>query len=305
MSIRLTSDTPVTVMLQAPSPQMALAADITAQHLRISRQEALARLADAPARIASSLPVGKARRLCLLLRLLGLRVSMMPDNAHPAEVQGGYEVSLQANGADARLRLRAMLSAMPMPVASAMLDMPSGVVIEGLDWSGVVTLRRRIKSEPGLRMMISDPQSASYDVIPWGRPADPASAIALTRHLRRLGVARCALTGAVGADLDAAMRTHVLSRFPEAGVIALNRDFQRFDLILTGAPDLPQRDLADFLAARAQVPHALLARPGAAPGLRIECALTRADTLAFQADYAAIGIETRPMLVLTREGDPV
>lgn len=304
MPSRLTSDTPVTLMLQAPSPQLALAADITAQYLHISRQAALARLSDAPTRIASSLPVGRARRLCVLLRLLGLRVSVLPDDVAPGEKPGGYEVSLQANAPDARARLRAVLATPPLPGMGAFLDMPSGVVIEGLDWSGVTVLRRRIKGDPGLRMLISDPQSASYDLIPWGRPADPASAAALTRHLRRLGAARCALTGAVGADLDAAMRAHVLSRFPRAGVVALNRDFQRFDLILTGAPDLPQRDLADFLAARSRVSHAALAQPGAAAGLRIECGLTRADTLAFQADYAAIGIETRPMLVLTREGDP-
>jgi hypothetical protein len=85
-------------------------------------------------------------------------------------------------------------------------------------------------------------------------------------------------------------------------VVALNRDFQRFDLILAGAPGIERRELADFLAARSSLPPQAFARGEAQAGLRLECGLTRADALAFQADYAAIGIETRPHLVFGGEG---
>jgi hypothetical protein len=301
MPTKLTAATRCTVVVEAPSPQMALAAETVAQCLRIPVAEALARLAEAPTRLAVDLPVGRARRLGMLLRLLGLRVAVLPADASVSEAPHSFEVALQASAPEARVRLAALVAAQDGAQAVT-LDLPSCAVIEGLDWPAVSMLRRRIKGVAGLRLLVSDPGQASYDLIPFGRPADPDSARALGRHLQRLGLARCALTGAVGADLDATMRRLVLARFPQAGVVALNRDFQRFDLVLTGTPDPARRELADFLATRTSLPPSAFAGRQARAGLRIECGLTRADTLAFQADYAAIGIETRPRLVFTGEG---
>ena len=301
MPTKLTADTGYTVVLQAPSPQMALAADTVARCLRIPVAEALARLAEAPTCLAEGLPVGRARRLGTLLRLLGLRVAILAGDAPLADVPHGFEVALQAGGPEARLTLATLVAALVAAPGTVILDTPSCAVIDGLDWPTVSALRRRIKGVPGLRLLVSDPGQASYDLIPFGRPADPDSARGLGRHLQRLGLARCALTGAVGADLDATMRRLVLARFPQAGVIALNRDFQRFDLELIGTPDPRRRELADFLSARTSLPPSAFVGQEARADLRIECGLTRADTLAFQADYAAIGIETRPRLVFTGE----
>ena len=302
MPTKLTADTGCTVLLQAPSPQMALAADTVARCLRIPVAEALARLAEAPTCLAVDLPVGRARRLGTLLRLLGLRVAILPGDAPLSDVPHWFEVALQAGGPEARAMLAPLVAALLEAQGTVTMHAPSCAVIEGLDWPAVSALRRRIKGVPGLRLLVSDPGQASYDLIPFGRPADPDSACGLGRHLQRLGLVRCALTGAVGADLDATMRRLVLARFPQAGVIALNRDFQRFDLELTGTPDPRHRELADFLSARTSLPPSAFAGREARAGLRIECGLTRADTLAFQADYAAIGIETRPRLVFTGEG---
>lgn len=302
MQTRLTDDSRCTVLLQAPSPQMALAADTVAQCLQISVPEALARLAEAPTRLAVNLPAGRARRLGTLLHLLGLRVAVVRGDAPSAEASHQFEVALQAIGPEGCTALATLIGAVAEGQGIVTVDLPKCAVIEGLDWPAVSILRRRIKKVPGLRLLVSDPEQASYDLIPAGRPADPDSEGGLVGHLRRLGLARCALTGAVGANLDISMRRMVLARFPRSGVIALNRDFQRFDLILTGSPDPTRRELADFLSARTSLPHSAFAGSNSRAGLRIESGLTRADMLAFQADYAAIGIETRPRLVFTGEG---
>jgi hypothetical protein len=302
MPTKLTADTRCTVVLLAPSPQTGLAADTVAECLHITRAEALARLDEAPSRLAEDLPVGRARRLGLMLRLLGLRVAVQPADLPLAEVAHRFEVALVADTVEARAALAARLADLAAPSATQVAGLPACAMIEGLDWQAVTTLRRRIRGVAGLRLLVSDPEQAHYDLIPVGRPADPDSTRALRRYLQRLGLGRCRLTGAVGANLDAAMRRLVMARFAQAGVVALNRDFQRFDLILTDTPDPCRRELADFLASRTNLPASSFAGGEARAALRIECGLTRADTLAFQADYAAIGIETRPRLVFGGEG---
>ena len=300
MSTKLKSHMRLAVLLQATSPQMALAADTVAQYLHISLTEAHARLAEAPSQLAADLPAGRARRLGMLLRLLGLRVELTAADDTSVAMPHLFEVALQADGHEARERLPCLQAALP-PSSRVSVNLPSCVMIEGLDWPDVALLRRAIKGMAGMRLLVSDPEQATYDLIPMECPSDPDSARALVRHLQRLGLGRCAMTGAVGADLDVTMQQLVLARFPNAGVIALNRDFQRFDLHLTGAPDPARRELTDFLATRTSLPASAFAGGQARAGLRIECALTRADALAFQADYAAIGIETRPRLVFTGE----
>jgi hypothetical protein len=302
MPTKLTADTRCTVVLLAPSQQGFLAADTVAETLRIPQAEALVRLAEAPARLAEDLPVGRARRLGTMLRLLGLRVAVQPADAPMVELVQRYEVALLADRPEARACLADRLAGIVPATGTTATALPDCAVVEGLDWSAVTALRRRIRGVVGLRLLVSDPEQAIYDLLPQGRPTDPDSARALGRYLQRLGLARCALTGAVAAGLDAAMRRLVMARFPQAGVVALNRDFQRFDLILAGAPGIERRELADFLAARSSLPPQAFARGEAQAGLRLECGLTRADALAFQADYAAIGIETRPRLVFGGEG---
>ena len=302
MPTKLTPDTRCTVVLLATSPQMALAADVMVQCLHIPVAEALARMAEAPTRLAVDLPKGRARRLGTLLRLLGLRIAILPGDAPVTEVPQCFEVALQASSAEGRTRLATLLATPGDIQGCVTIELASCVVLEGLDWPAVSALRRRIKGVADLRLLVSDPGQAHYDLIPFARPADPDSARALGQHLQRLGLSRCGMTGAIGADLDATMRRLVMARFPRAGVIALNRDFQRFDLVLIGTPDPARRELADFLSARTSLPPATFAGQVCPTDLRIECGLPRADTLAFQADYAAIGIETVPRLVFTGEG---
>jgi hypothetical protein len=302
MPTKLTADARCTVLLRAPAPQIALAVDTVAQFLHIPVDEAWSRLTEAPSRLAVDLPVGRARRLGTLLRLLGLRIEILAADAPAIGAPQRFEVALQAGATEARAALMTQVAALVEAQGALTVSTPSCAVVEGLDWPAVSALRRRIKGKAGLRLLVSDPEQASYDLIPFGRPADPDSAHGLGRHLQRLGLVRCAMTGAVGADLDATMRRLVMARFPRAGVIALNRDFQRFDLLMTGTPDPARRELADFLSTRTSLPPSAFAGQDARAGLRIECGLTRADALAFQADYAAIGIETWPRLVFTGEG---
>lgn len=301
MSSKLKSQTRCSVVLQGPSPQMALAADTVAQYLQIPLLEAHARLAEGPVRLAADLSEVRARQLAALLRLLGVRVDILAQDDTATEVPHRFEVALQASGPEARAKLAGLVALTSAAAGAVTMNLSACAVIEGLDWPAVAALRRGAKGVAGLRVLVSDPEQASYDLIPLDHPADAGSACALERHLRRLGLGRCAMTGAVGADLDAAMRRLVMVRFPRAGVTALNRDFQRFDLVLSGSPDPARRELTDFLATRTSLPASAFAGQQARVGLRIECGLTRADALAFQSDYAAIGIETRPRLVFTGE----
>lgn len=304
MQTKLTSGTNCKIVLLQPSDQLSLATQTLAQHLRIPVAEAQKRLGDAPGSLCDTLPVGRARRLGTMLRLLGLRVVVLPESEHLCEPQSRFEVSLQTTTAEARGKLAAVLHS-DFDISCPQFDTPAGVVVEGLAWVAVSALRRKIKGIAGARILISDMDTATYDLIPWGRPVDPESAIGLARHLRRLGIERCPLTGAIGADLDHVLRRHVMSRFHKAGVVALNRDFQRFDLVLTDAPDPSRRELADFLARRTNLPPAAFNDNHSQTAKRIECGLTRASAMAFQADYAAIGIETRAQLVLAREVRPI
>ena len=154
MPTKLTPDTRCTVVLQATSPQMALAADTMAQCLHIPVAEALARLAEAPTRLATELPVGRARRLATLLRLLGLQIAVLPEDASATDAPHCFEVALQASGTEGRARLATLLAAPSDLQGCVTIDLPSCAVIEGLDWPAVSALRRRIKGVAGLRLLV-------------------------------------------------------------------------------------------------------------------------------------------------------
>lgn len=309
-NLSITSD--LALILVAPAPQPGLAVDLLAAHVGLPRGEALARLSGGPGVLATGLAQGRGRRLVTLLGLLGLRVRLAAADVGPVQRQAPellFDLALQASRnhgqrAAAAERLAPDLGLSPAAAVLAFAR-PGGLVLPGLNWAAVAAWRARTRGLVGVQVLVSDVQAAVHDLMPWDRPADPTSLGPLLRHLRRLGLAPCPLTGAIAAGLDARLAAHVLARFPQSGIVAMNRDFQRFDVELAGAPDPARHELAAFLATRTHLPVAAFARPGPAAGQRIETALSRADALAFQADYAAIGLETRLCLVLERSGGGV
>lgn len=284
------------LLLAAPAPQGRLAADLLAEAAGLDPGLAAARLSAGPSTLAEGLTAAAARRLEALLPLFGLRVRAEAEGfpgAEPEEPR--FDLSVQVAGPEAARSagLAALLGVTPEDAREG-LALPGGLVLAGLDWAEVGALRARLAGMRGLRVAVSDPERASYDLIAWGRPARPGRAGALLRQARRLGLGPCAMTGALAAGADRALRDHLLGRFPGAGVIAVNRDFQRFDLILTGTRGIGERELAAFLACRGPL------LPSSGGGACIDRGLTRADALCFQADYAVIGLETRPVLVTGR-----
>jgi hypothetical protein len=302
MTAKISTCTKLRVVLDAAPPRGVLAAAVLAAEARLPLDEAVVRLSDAPGELTSGIEPAAAHRLVLTLRLFGLRVRAEPADGPRQSTSVRFDLALQwsrAEACPAGIEVVAERLGCPLDVAAEGLASPSGLILSGQDWAAVCGWRQALRRVSGLRLVVSDPQAALYDLLPLGQRADSAQAVALLLHLRRLGIAQCPMTGAVGTGLDLAMRDHVLRRFPRAGFVAVNQDFQRFDLLLTGVTGLDAGDLDGFLRTRGGLGRRTdgTVRDGTADPLRIECALGRTDALAFQSDYAAIGIDTRLRLV--------
>lgn len=300
MPTRITTCTQMRVVLDAAAPHGAMAAEVLAAATGLTAGEAHERLANAPCELAAPTTAEAARRLVRILSVFGLRVRAESAGQPASRPNIRFDLALQPTGSHPSARATGLVAARLGRGADAVaadLAAPGGLILEGLDWAAICAWRHLLRERSGIRAVASDPQVALYDLLPSGRTADSPQALALLLHLRRLGLGPCALTGAVGGGLDRVMRDHVMRRFPGAGFVPVNRDFQRFDLVLTGARGLNAHDIEGFLRSRGGIGVPAVAAEGGPDPLRIECALGRADALAFQSDYAAIGIETRLRLV--------
>jgi hypothetical protein len=303
MASRLSTTDDFRLDLMASVALIDIAVPLVSRSLGIDADAAHARLAKGPGTLATGLSQGRALRLATMLRLLGLPVRVSAGSEADPDFTARFDISLQVteparrNAVATRLAIRLCT---PPAETAAELDRPCGLLRQGLVWSDVERWRRRTRGIGGLQFLVSDPETARFDLLPWDRPANPPRLSHLLRFLRRLGLGTCPITGAVAAGIDRATVSLVLRRYPDCGLVPLNRDFQRFDLVMAGTPVPVNRELACFLAARTALPPNAFARPGGLAGLQIEGALSRADALAFQADYAAIGLDTRLRLVLER-----
>lgn len=283
------------LVLTGPARQAELGRDVLARCLGLSSAEAARRLGQAPSVLANALAPDAAKRLTQVLRLLGVPVRCEAAEAE-AQTEGETPCELAilpTAGAPAPMLAARLAVRLDRSVADvlAALQAPGGLVLDDMRAADVAGWRASRDLARAL-ILVSHPEDARYDLLPWFRPQDSACAAGLSRHLRALGLVRCPLTGAVAAGVDCATSRHILARFPAAGLLAVNRDFQRFDLVMTAASGLGPRELADFLATRKRQAQALPA--GACPAAPevIDRALTRTRALAFQAEYALIGIET-------------
>ncbi len=277
-----------------------LGRDVVAAHLGLTPKEAAQRLSRAPSVLAEALAPDAARRLVRLLRLLGLPARCETvGTGDKIECRTVFDLAIQPTaGAPAREIAARLSERLDRPQATFMtlLHAPGGLVVTDLTWQAVAGWRTD-RALSRAQILVSESEGAAYDVLPWYRPDDQTSVSALARHLRVLGLAPCPLTGAVAAGIDRTMAAHLIERFPRAGLLCVNRDFQRFDLVMTAAPGLSPRELADFLTTRTGQSRVVPGATCTSAPEAIDCALTRSDALAFQADYALIGIETRLRLV--------
>jgi hypothetical protein len=294
MSAALSPRNALRITMVAPSAHASLAAGLLVSHLGLSAARAAQLLNAAPSVLAESLPARAAQRLASLLLALGVPVRLDPATGGPSA--GPVELSVQAIGPvePAAERLAGHLGQSADALAAALAG-PGGLVL-ALPCDVAEPLRRTLRREAGLRVTLSIPETATYDL--FGQILGQPGHQGLLSLLQRLGLRPCGFSGALASGLDHRMARHVLARFPHAGIVALNRDFQRFDLFLTGVGGVGLQDLADFLATRGQPSLARLKSLSAANPLRVETGLIRAAARQFQADYAAIGLETRLRLSL-------
>ena len=288
------------ILMVAPCPSMMLAAPTLAQHLQIPTQEAEERLSSVPSVLCERIAVPEAKRLANLLAAMGVQVRLEAACLPETPATSMVDVSLQPIEGDRLAELAQSVADWLPPVGVTACDRsaksiatelagPGGLILSSVSLADADLLRRVMRRIAGLRIAASDPREALYDLLPDHR-APFAVPPAVTDVLRRMGLSPCKLTGAVASKLDRSTRDLLMARFSKAPLVAMNRDFQRFDLFLTGVQNVSPRELADFLVARSDLPRSMLERMP--HPLRIECGLTRENALAFQSDYAALGFET-------------
>ena len=257
----------------APPRLMATPPDLAGDLTRQATARALGVTEDdARTLIANGGPVAEcaardfAGHLCGYLAVLGLAV------LQPGDRDGDrWDLALQPRDPAAvpalAVAIAQVLRRDAVAVAAALAG-PVGMVIGGGDMTD--GQRARLERMAGLRVLAAQPATARFDLLP-GRPADPATLPALSRMLDRLGHRRCPLTGAVAVDIGRAERDALLRRFPAAGLVAVCRAFQRFDLVLAGVGGMTPADAGRLSGGAQRHPPRRLrhgqggGRPGGGP----------------------------------------
>lgn len=294
MDITTTGSARFSLHLAAPAMSPALAAPVLASHLGITESHAFRRLSISPGLIARGLGPQAAQRLFSVLSALGLQLHLRPDGDRTAQFDLSVQLSVWADSRRAVARLAAVLSRDPADIAQALVC-PGGLILPDLNQHKLRDLKDRLGLIRGLILLRADRDGALSDLFAT-RPLAPAQHSRLTEILRMIGARPDRLTGACAAGLCPAMRDHLMSRLPDLGLIALDRGLQRFDLYLTGVTGWVTKDLADFLATRTGQPRARFEVISPANPVRLDSGLTHAVLRQFCADYAAIGLSTRPLL---------
>lgn len=290
----ITGSTGFSLYLTAPAGMAAVSATILARHVGISEDNALRRLSACPGPIASGLNAQAAQRLLTLLSALGLRLRLWPDGDQMQQCDLSVQLSVWANPNSTARRLAMVLARDTVDVAAA-LTRPGGLVLQGLGPLEACRLQDRLAPIRGLVLLRSDHDGALYDLFAT-RLLTEGEQARLSESLRLIGARADPVTGACAGGLGSTLRDHLLSRLPDLNLVALDRTIQRFDLYLIGVTGWVTKDLADFLAARTGQPRARFEVISPTNPIRLDHGLSHAVLRQFCADYAAIGLMTRPLL---------
>ena len=277
-----------TVLLVNPMPadMLTLATSTLSRHLSISKTQAEQQLRNGAISLDDALDPKTEDQLLALLGALGLTVQNAP--AH-----GDQSLSVQlAQPADLAFLAPklAAIAQLPLPSVQQALQRPGGVVLENLTGSQAAQLRKQIRRAPGMKTAQSN-MNAVCDLFVI-KPLLASFSRQLGRYLALMGATSCRFSGAVASGLTMQQAKHICARFPQSGLISLDRAFQRFDLFLTGIGDLAPQDVAEFLSTRTNMSGAMVECVTPMQPLQIEKGLTRGVTQQFRADYAAIGLQT-------------
>lgn len=248
-----------------------LAAPSLAQHLAISDAAAKALLRKGELRLGAG-----AAPLVSLLRVLGIVVQTASGTA--------LTVSLYSTAPDQRAR--AALLALGLQADA--VSQAGGLVLTGQTLAQIAVLRRKLRRLTGLRLTVSDPVRARFDLFA-RQPLTPNRRAAFGTCMAQLNLPACACSSALATGLTRTQVQMVQADFADCGLLPLDQAFQRFDIYLTGI-GIPLRAAADFLAMRGDLSEVRLesVTPLAPP--RLESGLSRSAARAFCADYASIGL---------------
>ncbi|AWB50096.1 hypothetical protein HYN69_17695 [Gemmobacter aquarius] len=287
MATNLSSSSSVRLVLVSTGPNAHLAAGLLARHLGEAPEAALARLAHAPSVLAEAVEPHLAQNLAGLLRSFGLRVRLDALHGPETPVNLSIQISIPVR-MQRTIRIVAEQTGLSETETTQTLQRPGGVVLTGLSRAEAARIRAKLDRVGTLIVIESDPASTVYDVFLPDR--DPSEA--LTDRLRMMGAEPDPITNAIAAGLDGALCDHLLRRLPDAGILVLDRAFQRYDLYLSRATGWVTQDLADFLVARTGLPRSRFEVLSERLPLRIELGLAPAAARQFRADYASIGLHT-------------
>jgi len=229
-----------------------------------------------------------------LLSVLGVRLELRPFELARSSV----DLSLQAQAWAEPARIARLLE----PVIGGTerdhlhgLCHPSGLILNDLPAAQAAEVGARLRRIKGLMVQRIDSRLATFDIYAT-RPLDRAEQARLMQLRSTLGLSADAVTGALFANLGRDLSNRVLAALSDLDLLPVYRQFQRFDLHLTGYSGWIAKDLADFLTARTGQPRARFEVVSPADPVRIDLAVPQALARRFCADYAAIGLYVRPFL---------
>ena len=257
--------------------------------LGIDPGQAMDRLSSLPAVLAENVTAQEARRMSALLGAFGFRVRLDPVSAFrkvgrlPGQRRDLALQPLDDFDQQAGTRRLAQLTGRSEDLVAAGLASPEGFVLRDLDDRTLASLKAALRSISAVRKVLSDPLTATYD-------AFATDSLLPVADLSRLGLGRCAFSGAVAAEMNHATARHLAQR-TGASLSICNRDFLRFDLYLVSASGFG-KELAAFLESRSRV-RGLKDAKGQP---MIDSDLPFDVARQFISDYSAIGLEVQARL---------
>lgn len=286
------------IHVTAATPAAPLAILSVAGPLGIEPERVKDRLASLPSMQSEDFARPDATRLSALLKMLGFKVGLDPSFSLsvPDAAESATDLSIRTRvDADPQAVAQRLETVLGQPSSRVLADLlrPQGLVLHRLPAARLHALTRKLRRDKDLRLVASDADTAIYDGFRADRNAWPIDG------LRRLGIGGCRFSRAVVAGVNAAT-ARLLARGAPGRLVFVNREFQRFDLVVTAAHGIAAQELAGFLESR----------PGSGrqvvqPGLpvRAETDLSRRVAERFASDYASIGIEVRARLRGRLDGD--
>lgn len=263
--------------------------------LGVPVQKVMAALYQAPTVLVDGLQPEIADRMAVLLREVGCEIRVEMDSAPPPAEKQLFDVALHvtdtARHADITAALGAFLG-IETGTAARLIAQQPGVVLGQVGSATVAALRERLGE--GADLLASEPGSATYDVFLGA--ADAASCTRLLEQLKRLGHRPLADRGCILAGLDRTEGDAIWAachRHPAVRVV--NRDFLRFDVVLTGGAPTPEA-LAT-LGSVAGIPGAILPRLFEALPITVIEALPNAALAEAMSALARARLEVRADLV--------